>query len=240
MWLFQNIARILSKWLLSTLPSISAWFKPKQYINGVSVTGSVQSHSPVTISAKAFTDCIITGLLLIYKYQPPPNCFSLSPRHFLLSLSPLYIHHCLPSILSFLVCCLETPFTSPLFALGWKGRKGMSHRLRYVNNRWLMDLGYAQIPILLIWQSSDGINIEGGKGSGGVNNSSLFCALQDYKWSCNSFVCHKISINSWLRFNHIHLSLSYELIRGRCGFGLWALWSMHSQGVGVPLREGKL
>lgn len=37
-----------------------------------------------------------------------------------------------------------------------------------------MDLGYAQIPVLLIWQSSDGINIECGKAGGVVYNSYLF------------------------------------------------------------------
>lgn len=119
--------------------SIRGQYWPNFRQINIAVTGSVQSHLSVTISAKARTDCIITGLLLIYKYQPPPP----SPLFFL-SLS--FVWKSLPPL--------------HLFILWWRER--ISQGLRYVNNRWLMDLGYAQILVLLIWQSSDRINIEAG------------------------------------------------------------------------------
>lgn len=123
----------------------------------IAVTGRVQSHLSVTISAKARTDCIITGLLLIYKYQPPHPPLFLTP-------TPPISAHTLTSLLSplfFLSLSFVWKSLPPLhlFILRWRER--ISHGLRYVNNRWLMDLGYAQILVLLIWQSSDRINIEG-------------------------------------------------------------------------------
>lgn len=93
------------------------------------VTDSVELHFSVTISATARTDCIITGLLLLYKYQPPRqwlSTFCLHSHLFILPTSP-------PSVLTLSVVCLEIPSALPRFILEW--REGMSRSLRYVNNR---------------------------------------------------------------------------------------------------------
>lgn len=140
---------------------------------------AVFSHTPLSpyLPRPSQTASSLAFYLSI-NITPPPKLL-LSPTPSLSALTLTSLCSPPPPLNSLFPCLLSgNPFTSPLSLSD--GRKVMSHRLRYVNNRWLMDLGYAQIPVLLIWQSSDGINIEGGKdkkGVGGVNNSSLFCVL---------------------------------------------------------------
>lgn len=114
---------------------ILVWFQTNRYIN-VAVAVSVQLQCSVAISAKGRTGCIITGLLLIYKYQSPPCCYS----------TPHLVTFCSrPHLFIFLPA-------SPLFILSlpvvvWKSLPPphfIPGCLRYVNNTWHMDLGYHQ------------------------------------------------------------------------------------------------
>jgi len=75
------------------LPGSYESFREQHWPDYIADTGGVWWHFSVTTSAKARSDCIITGLYLIYKYLHPLH----APWHFLLTLSPLFFPTASPS-----------------------------------------------------------------------------------------------------------------------------------------------